>query len=110
MPVPDCPPVPPPPVEVVEGAPAAEVPLPTLRWLADRDLYAVQLEACHHDARSELLLVEAERDAAVWLAEERARQVEALQQRPRWRTVALAGGVGVVVGSVATAWVVSRLR
>ena len=46
----DCPPPPPPPVEVVEGGPVAEVPVPTLHWLAARDLHAERVTACYLEA------------------------------------------------------------
>jgi hypothetical protein len=104
----DCPP---PPVELavsVEGEPSVELPLSTAQWYAARDVYAVRVDACLHDANAALLMAEAERDAALWLADQRAAEVEALRMRPRWGTVAGAAGLGVVVGGLGAAWLLVR--
>lgn len=75
--------------------------MPTLQWLAARDVHAEAVTACYHVGASELAVVGSERDAAVWLAEERGRQVAALQRRPQWGTVAAAGVAGAAAGAVA---------
>lgn len=104
----DCPP---PPVELavsVEGEPSVELPLSTAQWYAARDVYAVRVDACLHDANAALLMAEAERDAALWLADQRAAEVEALRRRPTWGALAAAGAVGAGVGGAFTLWAVLR--
>ena len=104
----DCPP---PPVELaspVEGEPSVPLPLSTAQWYAARDVYAVRVDACLHDAHASLLLAEAERDAALWLADQRAAEVEALRRRPTWGVTVGAGIVGVAVGSGLVAWAALR--
>lgn len=96
---PDLPP-PPPPVEVPADAPTVAVPVPTLRWLAARDLYAEELRAYALNLQAAHLLTVADVEALRWERDTLARELAVAERRPRWSWVAAATVGGLVVGVV----------
>ena len=125
---PDLPPPPePPPVLAaadVLDSDTVRVPLATWRWHRLRDAYADQqtayidqlvaryqlVDADLADARLDLVVVGSERDAAVWEAEQLYLHVGRLESRPSWRTVAVVGGVLVVLTAGASVYAWERVR
>lgn len=108
-----CPPIPPPPVEVPADAPTTPVPVPTLHWLAARDLYAEELTACMLSDQAAHTLTLAELEAARWVAADNERRRRIAEQdlriarrRPTWPVVV--GLVVVSAGAGVYAWEIAR--
>jgi hypothetical protein len=100
----DCPPPPPPPVEVPADVPRVWVPVPTVEWMAARDLHAERVTACYIelDGRHALALADVAelRWQVTQLEHERDAWRRDARGRPGWGLVVAAGAVGLAVGAV----------